>query len=538
MRVSVIFAYLTTLVSLTGVSTRNVKEPADAVKENNFLNRLNEEQRDRLLQETRPLVEAIAQAFDFQRLEVFMLTARFNDLLTGNGPHAFFPPGDTAWDNVAPGLIAKFRDTGRQWRGHLRNLLEYHLYVGDLGPEATQTITMVNGEDVDVTVSGNSVSANGVAATSTIPAADGNAYVLGKILEPAWMGRNLWNLVSTAHPTLASLIVTAGLDRTVGNPDAALTLFAPSERAFEAMTPAALDYLKSLEGLSILQETLRYHIVDGVYPKMNLPSSGSVNLATLSGDSITVNVDGNLIMVHGVTNSAAVRSSELFATNGVAHVISTMLLTAPLPDSIVEIVTDRPDLSSLASAILAADIADTLDEAGPLLFFAPTDSALSNMDSVLASFLFNDSGWILHLQDFLLFHATNQVMTSDTFNDDEVFTMLNGEEVEVPKNAQGLSTFSPSFGFPCRLGDVRDLQGINGFVTTITRPLAPSWASAGLYNILNTQDNTSTLARLLEMSELALPALVKDANCMVSPTKYRFKVVWFGCLFLTHCSRT
>lgn len=480
-----------------------------------------------------PIIEIVAQTSVLQDLEVYLLAARLVDMLTNKGPYTFFPPWDNAWDKFAPDWIEKFRQPEQRWRGHLRNLLEYHIHFGAVPRgtlASTQTLGMANGEDLHLTLSDedDKVRANGVLSISEYDSTDGYIYMLDHVLIPAWMKRNLLDLATSSLSTMTRMVVTAEMEETLRDADSALTVFACPDEAFESLSPAVMNYLESPNGKLRLREILSYHVVDGLYPIMNMPSMGAISLDTLLGGeskiSVTTGVDP--ITVAGVLNDAVVTTADLFATNGVAHKLSSILLNAPFADSIVELVSDRSDLSDLAAALTTANLVDTLDAVGPFLIFAPTNTAFNSMDSVLRNFLLNDEGWILHLQTFLLKHVTKRAVSTEGLANDETFTMLTSEQVQLSRKGQGMFMFSPSFGFPSRLGPAVDLQGLNGIVTTITRPLAPSWATHGLYNILHSQDETRIIAGFFERAELALPALAREANWMVRyedrPTLWSF----------------
>jgi uncharacterized surface protein with fasciclin (FAS1) repeats len=116
--------------------------------------------------------------------------------------------------------------------------------------------------------------------------------------------------------TLASLLQKAGLVETLKGPGP-FTVFAPTDAAF-AKVPAA-----TLEGLgndpAKLRQVLTYHVVAGKFLSTDL-TSGPV--ATVAGPTVNVQVGGGMVMVNG----AMVTKADVVASNGVIHVIDSVLL--------------------------------------------------------------------------------------------------------------------------------------------------------------------------------------------------------------------
>lgn len=96
-----------------------------------------------------------------------------------------------------------------------------------------------------------------------------------------------------------------------------LTVFAPNDDAFASLDQADLAQL--LTNPSQLGDILQYHVVEGAVPSSELEDGQK--LTTLSGDELTVSVDGSTVSVNG----AEVVQPDLQAGNGVIHVIDTVL---------------------------------------------------------------------------------------------------------------------------------------------------------------------------------------------------------------------
>merc|ERR1719238_1008628 len=84
---------------------------------------------------------------------------------------------------------------------------------------------------------------------------------------------------------------------------------------------------------------------------------------------LTVTIDGTTVKINGAT----VTSADLDCSNGVIHVIDTVLL--PAQNNIVQTAVAAGTFTTLAAALTKAKLVDTLGGAGPFTVFAPTDAA-------------------------------------------------------------------------------------------------------------------------------------------------------------------
>lgn len=117
--------------------------------------------------------------------------------------------------------------------------------------------------------------------------------------------------------TLATALQAAGLvDALKG--EGPFTVFAPTDEAFAKLPPGTVEAL--LKDIPRLKEILLYHVVPG---KVTAQQVASLRTATtLQGGNVTVNSSGG-----GVTiNNAKVVATDVMASNGVIHVIDTVIL--------------------------------------------------------------------------------------------------------------------------------------------------------------------------------------------------------------------
>ncbi len=97
------------------------------------------------------------------------------------------------------------------------------------------------------------------------------------------------------------------------------SIAAPTNEAFAALPEGTVESLLLPENIEQLRDVLKYHVVAGLAPSSSL-TSGAVN--TLNGDSVTITVSDAAIIV----NDAFVITADIMASNGIIHVIDTVLL--------------------------------------------------------------------------------------------------------------------------------------------------------------------------------------------------------------------
>ena len=118
--------------------------------------------------------------------------------------------------------------------------------------------------------------------------------------------------------TLAKALTAAGLIDTLKG-DGPFTVFAPTDEAFAKLPPQTLSDLLKPENKEKLTAILTYHVVPG---KVTASQVSNINQAiTVQGQSLKVDAkDGVKI------NDAKVIAADVEASNGVIHVIDSVLL--------------------------------------------------------------------------------------------------------------------------------------------------------------------------------------------------------------------
>ena len=237
------------------------------------------------------------------------------------------------------------------------------------------------------------------------------------------------NAVNSAdHTTLVAAVQAAGLVETLSG-EGPFTVFAPTNAAFDKLPDGTVDTLLMPENKDQLTKVLTCHVVGAnamsdAIAGMIADDGGTHPVATLGGCTLQAKMDGDMItLTDEQGNVATVTIADVQQSNGVIHVIDTVMLpaaeessdqgmteTAPAQTAmagdgmatdasmaaegdvpmvggapmypsktIVENAVNSADHTTLVAAVKAADLVDTLSGEGPFTVFAPTNAAFEKL---------------------------------------------------------------------------------------------------------------------------------------------------------------
>ncbi|GJM23060.1 MAG: hypothetical protein DHS20C15_29750 [Planctomycetota bacterium] len=218
------------------------------------------------------------------------------------------------------------------------------------------------------------------------------------------------NLVETAvaagtFETLAAALGAADLvDALQG--EGPFTVFAPSDDAFAKLPAGTVERLLQPENKARLQAVLLYHVVPGAFPAAKV--AGATSLDTLNGQRLVpaVAARGGAVSISG----AGVVATDVRASNGVIHVIDTVLL--PADKDIVDTAAEAGSFGTLLAAARAAGLVDALKGDGPLTVFAPTDEAFAKLPEGTVESLLKPENKE-RLKTILLYHVVSGRVYAD-----------------------------------------------------------------------------------------------------------------------------
>ena len=277
---------------------------------------------------------------------------------------------------------------------------------------------------------------------------------------------------------LSAVDAVPGLEAALQS-EAAITVFAPSNGAFEAALDAfGVDDLSQLVtkigGEENLQSVLGFHVVPAVAFSKDLSATNT--FTTLAGQDLTVNVSGSGVTVTDATgNTVNVIAADVAIDNGVVHVIDGVLLPELDLPTIVEAAT-AANLTVLLDAVNAAGVGQTLLDAEAVTVFAPTNAAFVALLAELnVSSLQELIGAIgaEGVQKVLGFHVVPAVAFSfDLQEGSQTVPTLSGEELTVVRTGSEV-TVTDAGGNTYRVV-AADVAVENGVVHVIDGVLLPT----------------------------------------------------------------
>ena len=185
--------------------------------------------------------------------------------------------------------------------------------------------------------------------------------------------------------TLVTAVKAAGLVETLKG-DGPFTVFAPNDHAFARLPEGTVENLLKPENKEQLRSILTFHVVSGAKTSCSL-SNGEIG--TVNGSHLKVKRWGNHLFLN--SNYARVREADVRFSNGIVHVIDKVMLPpkkkteftstskAKKGKDIVDTAVAAGKFNTLAAALKAAGLVETLKGKGPFTVFAPTDEAFAKL---------------------------------------------------------------------------------------------------------------------------------------------------------------
>jgi uncharacterized surface protein with fasciclin (FAS1) repeats len=136
---------------------------------------------------------------------------------------------------------------------------------------------------------------------------------------------------SKDHTTLVAAVKAAGLVDTLASPGP-FTVFAPTNSAFAKLPAGTVDGLLKPANKDKLTAVLTYHVVPGRLSANDLMEAakkggGQAKFKTVEGEELTVAAKGNELTIwDSKGNTSRVTIKNVFQSNGVIHVIDSVLL--------------------------------------------------------------------------------------------------------------------------------------------------------------------------------------------------------------------
>ena len=136
---------------------------------------------------------------------------------------------------------------------------------------------------------------------------------------------------SKDHTTLVAAVKAAGLVETLSS-KGPFTVFAPTNAAFDKLPAGTVETLVKPENKAMLTSILTYHVVPGRISGKDLmawikKNDGKYMAKTVQGEELTFWMKGQkLYVTDAKNNSAQITIADVNQSNGVIHVIDTVLM--------------------------------------------------------------------------------------------------------------------------------------------------------------------------------------------------------------------
>lgn len=270
--------------------------------------------------EPKDIIDTAVAAGSFKTLAAALKAAGLIDALKGKGPFTVFAPTDEAFAKLPAGTVDELLKPANKAR--LASILKYHVVSGSIMAKDVKTgsAATLDGQRIDLVAKNGGVTVDGATVTKAdIPCSNGVIHVIDTVILPSDQ-----NIVQTAvaagsFKTLAKLLTAADLVSTLEG-DGPFTVFAPTDEAFAKLPKETVESLLKPENKAKLADVLKYHVVSG-----RVFSDGAVKAGTaktLQGGSVKIVSTAGTVTIDG----AKVTAADLDATNGVIHVIDTVIL--------------------------------------------------------------------------------------------------------------------------------------------------------------------------------------------------------------------
>lgn len=267
------------------------------------------------------IVDTAVGAGSFKTLVAAVQAAGLVDALKSEGPFTVFAPTDEAFAKLPAGTVESLLKPEN--KSKLVAILTYHVVKGNVAskelPKVPAAVTL-NGQRIDFTTKNGKWFADEATITKTdIACTNGVIHVIDSVILPST--DTLADVAGSAGTfnTLLAAATAAGLVDAL-KADEPLTVLAPTDEAFAKLPAGTVESLLKPESRETLKSILTYHIVAGRAYSTDVLKGKQA--ATLQGGKVKFSAKDGIVMA----NDAKVIRADIDASNGVIHVIDTVLM--------------------------------------------------------------------------------------------------------------------------------------------------------------------------------------------------------------------
>jgi transforming growth factor-beta-induced protein len=267
------------------------------------------------------IVDTAAKAGEFKNLVAAVQAADLVKTLQGKGPFTVFAPQDAAFAKLPSSALESLLEPKN--KATLTNVLTYHVVAGEYtAADLTKKsgLVTVNGQRIEFKAQDGGLSVdNAKVVTADIRCDNGVIHVIDTVLMPESQTIPKVAASTEKFKTLLKAAESAKLVETLSG-KGPITLFAPTDEAFAKLPKGTVEGLLQPENREKLVAILTYHVVAGrVYSD---DVAGIESAASVEGSPLKVTAKDGEIFI----NKSKVLMTDIDASNGVIHVIDTVLL--------------------------------------------------------------------------------------------------------------------------------------------------------------------------------------------------------------------
>jgi uncharacterized surface protein with fasciclin (FAS1) repeats len=270
---------------------------------------------------SKDIVDTAVAAGSFKTLAAALDAAGLVETLKGKGPFTVFAPTDAAFAALPEGTLKSLLEPKN--KGTLQSILTYHVVSGSVAAVDVvklQNAVTVNGQRLDIRVSDDGVRIDGAKVTQAdIRCSNGIIHVIDAVILPSTNDIVATAVKAGTFKTLAAALEAAGLVEALKG-KGPFTVFAPTDEAFGRLPAGTLASLLEPGNKERLAAILKYHVVSGRV--FSDAAAKGATVETLQGGSLRTRSEKGQVFV----NEARVVSADIDTSNGVVHVIDSVLL--------------------------------------------------------------------------------------------------------------------------------------------------------------------------------------------------------------------
>jgi len=416
----------------------------------------------------KPLRSVLDTASDLGATEFvkWLRDAGFTEELTREGSHTLFAPTNEALSKVNKDVLKQLELYANS---NKNPILQYHIVSGK-----HRTTNINRNLILDTKLQGKNLRlnnyVNGVVTVNCGPivrkdqlATNGIVHLIDHVLDPATTSsKSVIDLIiqDGRFEELSKAIDQSGLLSQLRVEEQTLTVFAPSDEAFQGIPTARLT--KIMNDREARKALVQNHILP--HPVCTAAIHKKFKMRTLSKDKITMTCSPKKAYVE----SQSLSGESVLASNGVVHVINHVLL----PDrarSLTELLESR-GLHTFSSLVNASGLYETLSDFGDYTLFVPSEEAFQRFGRKEVQALRRNKEL---MRQFVLFHGTQGRIKTNAITNNQVMMSLDEE------NALRLQVYRSGIGVETGRIEQGDIEGQNGVLHVISNVLLPANKSAG-----------------------------------------------------------